>query len=85
MDGLYNGIGYLSTPKFRYEGSWKDSKMHGKAKINFTDGTYFEGEYVEGLREGLGTMIYSSGERYKGEFRDDIYHGKGSYSCLIIY
>lgn len=51
--------------------------MHGKAKINFTDGTYFEGEYIEDVKCGYGKMIFGPDEKYEGEFYDDLYHGKG--------
>ena len=30
------------------EGSWKDDKQHGEAKVVKTDGSFYTGEWIEG-------------------------------------
>lgn len=50
--------------------------MHGDAKCEFNDGSTYEGEYVEGEREGFGIYI-SSSERYEGFYLKNMRHGIG--------
>lgn len=33
---------------------WKDNKRDGKGKYECSNGTVYEGDWVEGLREGQG-------------------------------
>ncbi|XP_074074791.1 MORN repeat-containing protein 1 isoform X2 [Macrotis lagotis] len=54
---------------FRYEGEWKDGKKHGHGKLLFKDGSYYEGEFVDGEIIGKGQRYWSSsGNTYSGEF-----------------
>lgn len=39
------------------------------------NGDNFEGEYVNGLRQGQGTITFSNGAAYIGKVKDDIRHG----------
>ncbi|XP_072464682.1 MORN repeat-containing protein 1 isoform X2 [Notamacropus eugenii] len=54
---------------FRYEGEWKDGKKHGHGKLLFKDGSYYEGEFVNGEIIGKGQRYWaSSGNTYSGQF-----------------
>ena len=44
------------------------------------DGSFFEGNYRKGKRNGLGVWIRPDGGRYFGEWKDDLFHGEGTYT-----
>ena len=35
----------------KYVGNFKNSLMHGKGKLNYSDGGYYEGEFKKGLKD----------------------------------
>lgn len=39
----------------------------------------YEGEFVDTLRHGKGSMKYAHGDIYQGEFERDLFHGFGVY------
>lgn len=47
------------------------------AKYSFSHGTYYEGEWENGIFDGLGTYILINGEKYEGEWNKGLKHGKG--------
>ncbi|XP_039104225.1 MORN repeat-containing protein 1 isoform X2 [Hyaena hyaena] len=66
-----DGYGVYEYPNsfFRYEGEWKGGKKHGRGKLLFKDGGYYEGEFVDGEITGEGCRIWaSSGNTYSGQF-----------------
>ncbi|XP_078281325.1 MORN repeat-containing protein 1-like isoform X2 [Rhinoraja longicauda] len=63
---------------FKYEGEWKDGKKHGHGKFLMKDGSYYEGELVNGEIEGNGVRYWaSSGNEYCGQFSQGEVHGCG--------
>nr|XP_055162807.1 MORN repeat-containing protein 1 isoform X2 [Nyctereutes procyonoides] len=66
-----DGYGVYVYPNsfFRYEGEWKGGKKHGWGKLLFKDGSYYEGEFVDGEITGEGCRLWaSSGNTYSGQF-----------------
>ncbi|XP_063143557.1 MORN repeat-containing protein 1 isoform X4 [Rattus norvegicus] len=66
-----NGYGVYVYPNsfFRYEGEWKGGKKHGHGKLLFKDGSYYEGEFVNGEITGEGYQHWAwSGNTYSGQF-----------------
>ncbi|XP_064446152.1 MORN repeat-containing protein 1 isoform X3 [Mirounga angustirostris] len=66
-----SGYGVYVYPNafFRYEGEWKGGKKHGQGKLLFKDGSYYEGEFVDGEITGKGCRLWaSSGNTYSGQF-----------------
>lgn len=59
---------------FTYSGSLNDNDMpEGKGKGVYKEGTY-EGEYVDGMRQGQGTWTTADGSNvFSGTFADDKY------------
>jgi hypothetical protein len=53
--------------------------MHGKGLFKWPDGTEYEGDYVNNLREGLGEYRWKNGKKFKGMFKGGKQHGKGVY------
>eukprot|EP00960_Hanusia_phi_P043621 756155-Hanusia_phi.AAC.4 len=61
----------------------KGSRRHGYGKYTWADGTVYEGEYVDDLRNGEGQGYYMASEyQYVGSWRDDSMEGEGVYECL---
>uniref|UniRef100_A0A2K6FG12 MORN repeat containing 1 n=1 Tax=Propithecus coquereli TaxID=379532 RepID=A0A2K6FG12_PROCO len=66
-----DGYGVYVYPNsfFRYEGEWKGGKKHGRGKLLFKDGSYYEGEFVDGEITGEGCQHWAwSGNTYSGQF-----------------
>ena len=55
--------------------------MNGHGIYKYSDGAIYDGEYVNGLREGKGRIIYSNKTVYEGEFKGGHRVEKGN----IIY
>ena len=51
--------------------------MHGKGVITYADGSIYEGEFKDNLKNGYGSYAYQNGEKYNGEFLNEMRHGKG--------
>ncbi|CAO2590241.1 MORN repeat-containing protein 1 [Lemmus lemmus] len=84
-----DGYGVYVYPNsfFRYEGEWKGGKTHGHGKLLFKDGSYYEGEFVDGEITGEGYQHWAwsgqgfledqDGQVYQGSFHDNKRHGRG--------
>ena len=78
INGKRNGFGIcIFSNKERYEGLWKDDKMHSIGKYIYNDGTTYSGDFKNGLVEGLGTYTYKNKNIYKGYFTNNKKNGKG--------
>lgn len=64
-----------------WNGACADGFAQGQGVVQwFTDGQAndrFEGEYLDGRRNGHGVFIWASGNRYDGSFKDDHRTGRG--------
>lgn len=75
-----------------FEGSFNSNgKKHGKGKYTWAAPEddeakeepvphFFDGNYVEGEREGLGLMHYPDGSKYHGNWASNLRHGQGAYT-----
>ncbi|XP_073759583.1 MORN repeat-containing protein 1 isoform X3 [Callorhinus ursinus] len=84
-----DGYGVYVYPNsfFRYEGEWKAGKKHGQGKLLFKDGSYYEGQFVDGEITGEGCRLWASsghghlvdrdGQAYWGSFHENKRHGRG--------
>nr|XP_051695259.1 MORN repeat-containing protein 1 [Oryctolagus cuniculus] len=72
------GIRVFSNAFFRYEGEWRAGKPHGRGKLLFKDGSYYEGEFVDGEITGQGRRYWAwSGNSYTGRFVSGEPQGRG--------
>uniref|UniRef100_A0A8C6XKS2 MORN repeat containing 1 n=1 Tax=Naja naja TaxID=35670 RepID=A0A8C6XKS2_NAJNA len=79
-DQRRNGYGRYVYPNsfFKYEGQWKRGKKHGHGKLLLKDGSYYEGEFVDGEIVGHGLRYWAStGNTYSGQFLFGELHGHG--------
>ncbi|XP_019514003.1 PREDICTED: MORN repeat-containing protein 1 isoform X2 [Hipposideros armiger] len=84
-----DGYGVYIYPNsfFRYEGEWRGGKTHGRGKLMFKDGSYYEGEFVDGeimgegcrhwASSGHGCLVDQDGQVYRGSFHNNKRHGQG--------
>lgn len=47
-------------------------------KTEHTHGGTYEGERVEGVKQGQGTFIYTDGSKYVGQWTNNQMHGQGT-------
>ena len=75
-DLKYHGRGKLTTKKYKQTGLFRDNRfIHGK--INFNDGSSYEGAVENGQKTGKGVYVGKDGTRYEGYFRNDKLDGNG--------
>ena len=59
-------------------------RPHGWGKyLVLKNGQYveeYEGEWMQGVRQGNGMKLYANGESYEGDFVAGLRHGRGRYN-----
>lgn len=60
-----------------YDGDWICDKRHGYG-TGYIENGYYEGEWKDNCRNGLGVMTFYDGSYYIGEWDHDQYHGIGA-------
>lgn len=71
-------INYANGDKANYYGEVNSSGVpHGWGKIDYPTGDIYEGDWVNGLREGSGRELMTNGNMYIGQFKDNRRNGKG--------
>lgn len=64
-----------------FQGNWENDKPNGYGISNFhSSGDRHEGNYKEGLREGLGVFLWANGDKYTGHFENGNFY---SLSLMI--
>jgi uncharacterized caspase-like protein len=70
---------------FAYVGDFANGERHGKGKETYSDGTWYEGDWKDGLWHGKGTQRgkFDNGIifTYVGDFVNGDHHGKGKMTC----
>jgi hypothetical protein len=52
----------------------------GIGKFIFDNGYIYEGNFVKGMRSGLGVLNMPNGDKYDGMWDHDTFHGQGTYT-----
>lgn len=69
-----------------YVGQYDDHfRPNGRGKMKYIDGSIYDGQWVNGVRQGTGFLLKSNGNYYHGEWFADQMHGIGIYSSIGIY
>ncbi|EQC42693.1 hypothetical protein SDRG_00420 [Saprolegnia diclina VS20] len=61
-------------------GSWRltdDGRIYRRGKLRFANGDLYDGEWLDGQRQGRGTFTYVNGATYHGEFSHNLFNGFG--------
>ena len=56
-----------------------DGRMYRKARQEYVNGDIYDGEWVDGKREGRGVYVYKNGNKYVGEFVAGMREGFGVF------
>ncbi len=75
-----NGYGICVGPdKIRYEGIWRDENLFGIGIEEFDQNRY-EGDYLNGQKNGIGKYVWKDGSEYKGDWVNNSMQGWGIYN-----
>jgi hypothetical protein len=70
----------LSSDTWRYKGGFNDNGQYGWGTFEFSDGSIYTGNFLNGLAEGEGTLSSNTGRvMYKGGFTAGQFSGQGHY------
>ncbi|EGZ14875.1 hypothetical protein PHYSODRAFT_504737 [Phytophthora sojae] len=69
----------MAQSNARYDGEWENGLPHGCGELVFdaARNIRYEGQFVEGKREGKGHMHYAYGSVYVGDWKADVKCGQG--------
>ena len=63
-----------------YVGYWDNGRQYKKGKVfDKKNNLIYDGEYKNGIKEGIGVLYYQSGEKYEGKFFNGVREGKGIF------
>uniref|UniRef100_A0A8C4TD23 Radial spoke head 10 homolog B n=1 Tax=Erpetoichthys calabaricus TaxID=27687 RepID=A0A8C4TD23_ERPCA len=88
-DGMRHGLGtYTGGIKpVSYVGHWVCGKRHGKGTMyyNREKTFWYQGDWVNNIKEGWGTRRYQSGSIYEGQWQNNVRHGEGTMKWLATH
>lgn len=80
-NGLFHGNGKVIMPveQMRYEGEFRDGKMSGRGVMLWMDegGVTYDGEMLDGIRNGFGVYTDKNKNKYIGYWKNDKKDGQG--------
>ena len=69
----------LSEGNYQGEVTGPEPIRHGMGQMNFTDGSFYEGQWMNDKRNGQGIFYFSSGNVYQGYFVNNKKEGYGEF------
>ena len=79
-EGYEFPIFYILKQRVYYAGQWLDGLPHGKGKVYFSNGCFFEGQFTRGEAQGDDSIfVYSDGSYYRGAFKNSVKEGFGKF------
>ena len=83
-DGQANGHGIMTFPNMdKYDGDWENGMMNGFGKYSCYDEekdaytSFYEGDFVNDMKEGVGMMHFPDGSVYNGQWQANVRCGDG--------
>lgn len=67
LDGLPHGVGRMVYHGEIREGFWRHGYLEGHARAFFSNGDFYEGNFVQSQREGKGVYKWKDGRVYEGK------------------
>jgi hypothetical protein len=58
-------------------------KPYGKGKLTYANGSYYEGEFVNGKKHGKGVTYFTSDTFHKGYYKEGKSEGKCKLRCYL--
>ena len=81
---MINGFGCFEwVNKKKYEGEWKEGRMHGKGTLVNPDGSIYTGEFVNDSKVGYGEFLYADGKKYVGKWNNNQFDGEGELTTIV--
>lgn len=62
-----------------YSGMFADGRFSGEGEYDWGNGVRYTGRFLNGQRNGYGTLAYPDRRSYSGQFKDNVYDGEGTY------
>lgn len=79
-NGLRSGKGTVTYADGTiFEGEFAGGRKNGYG-VYTGNGTSYEGNYVDDIKEGRGKQVFSNGDSYEGEYKNDMRNGRGIYT-----
>lgn len=76
---------YTNTMGAIYEGEWRYDMQHGSGAERWTgSNSVFEGDFVDGLRNGFGTWLHNN-KSYRGYWKNNMMDGQGTMEWGIVH
>ena len=50
--------------------------------MTWTDGTRYQGQFINGKMDGRGLKTWPNGNTFDGMFRNNLQHGSGEHHCI---
>jgi hypothetical protein len=64
--------------KYKYVGDFSDDLPNGKGTLeDYEKGFKYDGDMINGIKEGKGILKYTDGTIYNGDFKSDLFNGYG--------
>ena len=85
-NGEIKGEGKYIFEVATFIGTWENSTT-GYGTIQYTNGDFYEGEWVDYKKHGKGTIQYITKDLYEGEWKDDEKSGNGkmTFASGVVY
>ncbi|XP_078612753.1 radial spoke head 10 homolog B-like isoform X2 [Branchiostoma floridae x Branchiostoma japonicum] len=81
-EGLRHGQGTFkcSTKPCWYSGQWHMGRRHGHGVMYYSEdgASFYEGDWVQGIKQGWGRRVYKSGNVFEGQWMNNQRHGQGT-------
>lgn len=75
-----NGKGtYVYSNGYRYEGNFVNGLREGRGMLKGSDGSWFDGMWLQDKFHGQGTYVWPNGAKYTGAWVNGIQNGYGIY------
>ncbi len=75
-------VTFIVALKSQSTGCVSGSCVNGTGKYIYTNGYIYEGNFVKGLRCGMGKLTLPVGDTYEGMWDNDHYNGQGTYKWV---
>ncbi|XP_067859868.1 radial spoke head 10 homolog B isoform X1 [Heptranchias perlo] len=86
QNGIRHGQGIFTSAdqSVSYSGQWHQAKRHGKGTIYYNQegSSWYQGDWVNNVREGWGIRRYRTGNVYEGQWKNFARHGEGTMSWI---